>query len=291
MRTPSWETSSGALAALLGSGAPLEKTDVYTITLRGGTVYRWSAHDLALQLGSRSFGVGPGLWRSRVRYTVGIDVDKLTLRLTDNTALQLNGRPFQTFVRGGGFDGALVQLERVFWGAADTAPVGALLWFVGNVIDTEGDRNEATLSVASYLQWLRVQVPNGVYQTKCLNTLFDPQCGLSRTAFTVTGSATGATDSYRSTFTHSLGQTAGWFSLGVMTFTSGANAGISRTCKLHTSTVLTALQPWPFPVAPGDDFTITPGCDRLKSTCQSAKFNNLIRFRATPFVPAPETVL
>lgn len=36
MRTPLWETAPGALVALLNAGLPLEKCDLYTITLQSG---------------------------------------------------------------------------------------------------------------------------------------------------------------------------------------------------------------------------------------------------------------
>jgi hypothetical protein len=40
-------------------------------------------------------------------------------------------------------------------------------------------------------------------------------------------------------------------------------------------------------VAPGDTFTIYPGCNKLRTTCQA--FGNDINFGGQPFIPPPET--
>ena len=85
--------------------------------------------------------------------------------------------------------------------------------------------------------------------------------------------------------------TSGYYDMGVMTFTSGSNVGISRVVSKYTNTgtgVITVVPPFPYTVNTGDAFKITPGCDKSMTTCQK-KFNNLINISAFPFVPLPET--
>lgn len=290
MRAPSWETSAGALAALLNSGAPLLKADIYRVKLRNGTIYRWSGGDVALQVAGNLYTLGPGIRRTRVRWQVGIQTDTMTLTLTDIAGDLFNGQTLAAFVRAGGFDGAELRVEKVFWGVASAGPVGSLHWFTGFIDDADGSRHEAELRISSFTKLLDVLVPGPIYGTQCANTVFDAVCGLAASTFTVNGSATTATNSFRNTFGHGLAQAAGWFSLGRITMTSGANVGITRTCKQHTSTQLIALQPWPFAVAPGDTFAIVAGCDNLPTTCTS-KFNNRLRYRGQPLIPVPETTL
>ena len=82
--------------------------------------------------------------------------------------------------------------------------------------------------------------------------------------------------------------TAGYWAVGTITFTSGANAGISR--MIEASDISGALQlRVPVPVAPsaGDAYSITPGCDRTKASCLW-KFNNLVHFGGFPYIPTPE---
>lgn len=295
MRTPTWESSPGALEDLFLSGATLFKADAWTFTLAGGAVIRWSGAEIPLTFNGNTFDLGPGLTRGYIKWRVGITTDTLSVAVTDIVGTLINGQSLPSFIRRRGFDNAQVLLERVFARADNpTALVGALPWFVGDVDDVEGDRNEAQITVASFTRRLEVAVPRDVYQTQCSNLVFDPRCKADKAAFTVTGTATSDSDSYRTTFTSSaLGKPIGWGDLGVITMTSGANAGVSRTCKRHTTppATLTALQPWPFDVAIGDTFSLVAGCDRMAATCNS-KFANLANFRiGTPYVPAAETVL
>lgn len=298
MRNPSWESSPGALAALLNgytssSDLPIVLADAWTFELPNGTIYRWSSLDVPIVMGSRVFSLGPGLVRNSISWRSGISTDTLSVTITDNVGTVIGGKPLTSFIAARGFDNAAVSLERVFYAPGGMTPTGALLWFVGDVDDGELDRNSAVLTIASFTRRLEVAVPNGVFQTQCLNRVFDARCGLSSGPWTATGAATGASNSAQNSFPHNLNSTtypAGWGTLGLITMTSGANAGVKRTCKLQDTSVLQALQPWPSPIAAGDTFTLRAGCDRLRGTCQS-KFNNLNRFRGTPLVPVPEMVL
>jgi hypothetical protein len=83
-------------------------------------------------------------------------------------------------------------------------------------------------------------------------------------------------------------QTAGWFDLGTVVFTSGMNSGISRTVKSYAPGVLTFSLPFPYPPAVGDTFHVYAGCDKTMVTC-NAKFSNLTHFSGEPFIPPAET--
>ena len=293
MRATLWETSAGALVNLLNSGAPLNKADLYTLTLPTGSVLRWSGSDVALTGNGQLWALGPGLKRGQVSWKVGAEVDVMDLTLfTDATRpVNISGTPLLAYIRAGGLRGARLQLDRAFWGVGATQPVGALLWFSGRVAEvTRLDRHQAQISIQSDLEALTTMVPRAVYQAPCLNTLFDTKCGLVRASLQVSGTVTTATDATRSFFTASgLAQAAGYFSLGTVTFTSGANNGLSRTVRTHNSGgALILLSPLPAASGAGDTFTIVPGCDGLQSTC-SGKFSTLVRFRGQPYIPQPET--
>lgn len=292
MRDPLWEASPGALVALLNSGAPLQHADLYTLTLRSGAVLRWSGADAAVAANGQVWALGPGIKRGQVSWRVGAEVDQLDLTFYTDSArpVPIAGTPLLAYIRGGGLRGARVQLDRVFWGAG-AAPVGALLWFSGRVAEVRRlDRNQAELNVVSDLEALTAPVPRSVYQAQCLNTLFDSKCGLSRAAFASTGAASGASDATRRSFATNLGQAAGFFDLGTLTFTAGPNAGLARTVRTHAAGgAITLLEPLPVAVASGQAFEIVPGCNGLQATC-SGKFNNVVRFRGQPYIPKPETV-
>lgn len=290
MLTPSWESSPGALAALLNSigATQLVMADLYTITLAGGQVLRYTSNDVALTVAGNVFQVGPVLTRGRISLSLGINVDTLDVRVSADPSVQINGVPMMQFLAARGLDNARLMLERLFADAAGT-PTGTLVSFTGRVASINGGRHEKTIEVKSDTELLNVMIPRDVYQPGCKNTLFDDRCGLSRAAYTVSGSASGASNAARTSFACTLTGSAGYFDLGVVSFTAGANAGISRTVRSYAGGQLMVSQPWPLPVAAGDAFTVYPGCDKLKNTC-SSKYGNLGRFRGEPYIPAPETV-
>ena len=239
--------------------------------------------------GGYTYTLEPGITRNRLRWVVGVEVSTLDMTVTDIAGTTINGVPLIAFIRARGLYGARVQLDRVFWGALDAGPVGSLHWFSGRVGDTDLDRYEARITVKSDLELLDVKVPRDVYQPGCLNTLYDSLCGKSRAALTVSSTAAGASNAARTTFPDSLAQAAGYFNLGVVKFTSGANAGVSRSVRTQSTSTVAVLQPFPFPVAAGDAFEIYPGCDKTLATCE-AKFINRERFRGMPFIPVADTV-
>jgi uncharacterized phage protein (TIGR02218 family) len=293
MRSPLWETSEGALAALLNSGAPLEMADLYTITLANGQVLRWTSADRPIRANGQEWLLGPGIERTRVKWSIGVSVDGMDVTLTTDEARQVvvGGMPLFAYISRGGFGRARVQLDRIFWALGAVAPTGALLWFSGRVAEIpEVDRYGAQIQVKSDLELLNVQVPRELYQSQCLRTVYDSECGLQTAAFQVAGQATGGSTVGRTTFPSALNQAAGFFDLGTLTWTSGPNAGVSRTVKSHVGGLVVLLSPLPAAVVPGDMFTVVPGCDGLQSTC-SGKFNNLARFKGQPYIPQAETVL
>jgi uncharacterized phage protein (TIGR02218 family) len=85
----------------------------------------------------------------------------------------------------------------------------------------------------------------------------------------------------------------GWFTRGLMTFTSGGNAGRAIEVKRHTKREgLVTIELWQEPAQPaaaGDTFTITAGCDKQLGTCR-AKFANTCNFRGFPHMPGNDFV-
>jgi hypothetical protein len=87
----------------------------------------------------------------------------------------------------------------------------------------------------------------------------------------------------------SLG-TLGYFSQGIISFTSGANAGLSQVVQSYALVgglgVVTTAPPLPSTPAAGDTFTIVPDCDKSIARCSA--YGNLAHCKGFPFIPAPE---
>jgi hypothetical protein len=91
-----------------------------------------------------------------------------------------------------------------------------------------------------------------------------------------------------------LTATNGYFSMGVIIFTSGVNNGLSRLIQTYTNNgsnnVCNVIPPLPNAPSSGDTFSCIPGCSRTLSTCVN-KFNNEAHFMGYPFVPTPESAV
>ena len=292
MRQALWETSTGALVALLNSGAPLQYADLYTLTLTNGSVYRWSSERFPITGNGNTWTVGPGLYRGKVRWTLGTSVDDLDVTITDNSSTTIGGVGLMASIRAGGLLGATLQVDRCYWGVGQALPVGALFVFSGTVGEVKGGRHSVDIKVNSPLSLLDTQLPRELWQAGCLNTVFDSACTLQVATYSVTATATSATDAQRSNFSTNLTQADQYFSQGYAVGLTGLNAGIQRAVKtyLHAGGTLTVPQPWPFAVAIGDTFTVVPGCDGTQSTCTN-KFANVIHFRGQPYIPTANTVM
>ena len=85
----------------------------------------------------------------------------------------------------------------------------------------------------------------------------------------------------------------GWFARGRLTWTTGANSGRAMEVKFHrVGASGVAIELWremSAPIAPGDSFVITAGCDKQFSTCR-AKFDNAENFRGFPHMPGNDFV-
>ena len=86
----------------------------------------------------------------------------------------------------------------------------------------------------------------------------------------------------------------GWFTGGKLSFTSGANTGFAVEVKTHRvaldGVLIELWQRAAEPLALGDAFTVTAGCDKRFSTCRD-RFANAVNFRGFPHIPGNDFVI
>ena len=118
---------------------------------------------------------------------------------------------------------------------------------------------------------------------KCRADLGDSRCKVGIAGLTVSSTVTSVTD--RATFSDSArGEAAGYFDYGLLTFTSGNNAGFSMEVKTFDGSAFELQEPLPYDIQAGDGFDVYPGCDKTLATCRD-KFSNVANMRAEPFIP------
>lgn len=281
--------ASPALIALLNSGTDFQQADLWTITLSGGTVIRWSGADKALIANSQTFALGPLIERTTIEEKIGLEAVSMDVTITGDSNDTINGVPVIQFIAQRGLDGAVVKLERAFFPTWSDPVTGTILRFGGKVTSVNDIKGEsAQVTVSSWLMLLDTMMPTDLYQASCLHTVYNSGCGLNPADFDASGSATSG--STTTLINSGLSMTANDYAQGRIIFTSGANAGVQRGVKSNTTSGITVVSPFPFAPAVGDTFTVFKGCDRTRGTCLT-KFNNLLNYKGTDFVPVPEASL
>jgi uncharacterized phage protein (TIGR02218 family) len=126
-------------------------------------------------------------------------------------------------------------------------------------------------------------------------------CMVDVTLYRQTGSVDYVTDAFHLTPNSGLLQVGsatptapapeGWFDDGIISFTSGALDDASYEIKSWDGSELTLYLPIPGGVlpAPGDTFSIEPGCNKTIYDCAN-KYNNVVNFRGEPTIPGQDLI-
>lgn len=288
------KNASAAVLAILNTTGQVQilRADLYTFTLRDGTILRFTDADIDLIVDGDTFDRSLLISRTKTKQSVGINVDSVQVTIINDGSYTLNGKSIIHQIRNGVFKGATVKIQKMFlldW--TDTTP-GPVDWFEGTFSEPSCDHFSASFKIKSRFAELNKQMPEDIYQTTCGNTLFDDVCGAVESSFTYAAcEATSIVN--RSKFTLSgTSQSDHYFTFGKIKFTSGANAGQpARTIKSYLSGVVEVFNPFPYDIADGDDVTATAGCDKLYAGGCAKFARQATGFQAEEFIPVPETAV
>ena len=272
------KTLPSGLQAHLDSGATTLAW-CWRLTRGDGSRLGFTDHDRDLAFDGTTFAAATGFTATEIKDAVGLSVDNLEVESALSSE-SLN----EDDLAAGLFDDAAIEIWRVNWQNADQR----VLMRSGSLGEVRRSGPAFTAEVCGLAHYL--QQPKGrLLQYACDADLGDARCtvNLTNPAFKGTGTVLAAS-SLRLFTASGLDSFAGdWFTRGLVTFTSGANAGRAQEIRRHAAGASTTLELWqPFaePIAPGDTFTVTAGCDKQFPTCQ-AKFANGVNFRGFPHIP------
>lgn len=273
-----------ALQAKLDSGVTT-LCRCWRITRTDGMVQGFTDHDEDVVLGATTCRAGSGLSGSEAMQKLGLAVDgsELSGALADDT---LN----EDDLAAGRYDAAAVELWLADW----SEPTLRVLLAEGSLGEVKREGTVFTAEMRGLSQRL-AEDSGRRFTATCSADLGDARCTVDLGLAAYRGSGTVAVLSATSTFSAS-GLDAfpdGWFSAGKLTFTSGANAGLGVEVKAHRNSGAVTFVLWqtmPQPIAAGDAFTVTAGCDKRFSTCHD-RFNNAVNFRGFPRIPGNDFVI
>jgi len=138
-----------------------------------------------------------------------------------------------------------------------------------------------------------------VFTASCrygFGSTLDARCPVNLAAITASGSATSTavpaasnSATRRILIDSTRAEPDGYFDLGVLTFTGGANAGASSEIKRFEGGVFVLWSPLLFEIEVGDTYTATPGCN--KSPEDHLRFNaDMIDYGGFPDVPGSDSI-
>jgi uncharacterized phage protein (TIGR02218 family) len=274
-----------ALQAKLDSGVTT-LARCWTIARRDGVTQGFTDHDRDIAVDGVTCRAGIGLTASEATAQLGLAVagSEVAGALSADT---LN----EDELAAGHYDAATVNVHLVDW--SEPALRVHLASGVLGEVRREGAAFTAELRGLAH----RLAEESGrLYTATCSADLGDARCtvDLTNAAFRATGSV--ASLAGTSSFLASgLGSFAdGWFTAGRLVWSTGANAGLAVEVKLHrvtpTGVALDLWQATAAPIAAGDAFTVTAGCDKRFATCRD-RFANTVNFRGFPHMPGNDFVV
>jgi uncharacterized phage protein (TIGR02218 family) len=139
------------------------------------------------------------------------------------------------------------------------------------------------LTIKSDAAQLTRPVPQSTFQPQCAYQVYSEGCGVDPANWTVAATVTAG--STTTTLRHTPDASSMTNPGAVVTFTSGANAGITRVAREFSGGAVQLITPLPYTPAVGDTFTVLRACKKTKDGCLLI-FNNLGRFRGFTDVPA-----
>lgn len=256
---------------------------IVKMTRRDGTVLAVTLdHDKTITFGGIDYLPALGMIPTNIETSGELNVDNLDAR----GALMALGIA-EADISAGLWDLCDVRVMRVNW--ADLT-MGAEKLKRGTFGQLSVGRNSFNNEVRGITQRLQ-QTIGEVVSASCKADLFDARCtvvaeeGVRKFSDTVVSGVT----SSRVFAAAGLTQEAGFFDAGKVTWTTGANVGLSMEIRVHTAGGTIELQePMPHAVAAADEFTIFAGCLKRYAEDCVVKFSNGINFRGFPFVPGQD---
>lgn len=277
--------SQAGLYILAGSTPCSTKwAQIWTITRTDGEVFRFTSLDRDLTYLGQTYQACDSLVPSASESVSEVDqAGSMDL----SGAIGPDGIT-EVDLYSGLFDGAVAEAWLVAW-SGTSIPRRLIKGTFGPVEQSEtGFKVELLGDGAKLLQTPLVSL----IQPGCRWQFGDSKCGVDLTPLTVTGTIDSG-NGQREFTDAARGETAGYFTRGRVTFTSGLNNGVSAEIKTHSTGGVFELWPrLPFGILTGDTYSMTPGCTLLKEavggTNGCTAWNNVRRYGGFALVPGAD---
>jgi uncharacterized phage protein (TIGR02218 family) len=252
---------------------------------RDGMTSGFTDHDRDLAFGGTVFAARSGLEAAEVGLELGFAVGG-----GEVAGALVSAGITEADIAAGLYDDATVETWVVNW----AAPAQRMLLDTGSIGEIRREDGAFVAEIRGPMH--RLDEERGrIYRATCSADLGDSRCGvdLTHASFRATG-VVSRTDGALGLAAGGVVQAEGWFTGGRLTWTSGANAGLAVEVRAHRLLAGEAefdlWQRSARPIAIGDAFQVTAGCDKRAATCRD-RFSNIANFRGFPHMPGNDFIL
>lgn len=252
----------------------------WSITRKDGIELYFTEHDRDIVVEGNCYKAASGMSASAITSQAGMLVDNLEFQGILNAEAIA-----EADILAGLYDHAEIRVFMVNYVMPEDGVLELKTGWLGEVTLRGGQFIAEIRGLTSRLQ----QMIGEVYTSGCRAKLGDARCGKNLAAYTVSGAVTAVETSYAFL---DAGRTelSAYFAYGLLTFTSGANSGLSMEVRDFSNGRFSLFLPMPKPIAEGDAYTVIAGCDKNFETCVG-KFDNAMNFRGEPHVPGTDKML
>ncbi len=230
----------------------------WRLTRNDGAVFGFTDHDLALAFDGTTFTPESGFAASEIRTGSDLAVDS-----QDAVGVLTATTITETDILDGRWDNAAVEIWRVNWQDVSQR----IMMRRGAIGQVRRGRLHFVAEMRSLAHVLG-QTVGRTFQASCDAALGDARCGvnLNDPVFKGTGTVASAVGDRGFTTSDLTAFSDGWFTLGIINWTSGANAGRSAEVLTHALAGVIAtinlLEAPARPILATDAFDVTAGCDK-----------------------------
>jgi uncharacterized phage protein (TIGR02218 family) len=273
-------TLSAAYLAHL-EGDVLELATCWRVERRDGVVLGFTDHPTDLSIGGVLYEAAVGYAATDLESASNLAVDNLDIQGIANSPSIT-----EADLIAGVWDWARVEIFEVIYSdlSAGTRPLKG-----GRIGEIRMGRAQFVAELRSLTQQLAQNILE-VSSPTCRARLGDARCKVPLGPLTVTGAVSSVTSPRVWTDTART-EADGLYAFGVVTWTSGANAGLSKDVKSSTSAgVVELVEPMPYAITVGDGYSMHEGCDGRLETCRD-RFANVPNMRAEPYKPGQDFLI
>jgi uncharacterized phage protein (TIGR02218 family) len=219
-----------------------------------------------------------GFLPSAIKSGADLSVDNLDVDgFLDDDALKAED------LTAGLFDGARIDIFLVNWAALSQGRLLLRRGWLGEVKRADNRFSAEIRGLANRLQ----QTSGKLYSRLCRTDLGSAECQVVLGPLTDELAITAVSGG--DTFTVATARPTGFYTFGICTFLTGANAGAATEVLQHNGESIQLFTPMPRPIAIGDEVRLVAGCDKTPETCH-ATFANILNFRGEPHIPGNDKV-